>query len=141
MTEIVPIPQPTEFGVMARAKRKQLGWSLSETARRAGIGFSTVRQAELGYMQVKGGQKVAFTPTPRTVRLLAIALGIPVADALRAAGHTPDPDDHDPVPAPRPATDRFVMIAKTLQPLLKDLAEELSVLSASATAEPDRLAS
>ncbi len=87
----------TIIGDYIRARREELGLNLGTLASRAGVATSTVSQIETG-------QRVR--PAPRTLGLLAQALGVPHSRLLELAGHvspgTPGPEHLDLDPALRP---------------------------------------
>jgi hypothetical protein len=84
-------PPQSRFGALieqARGTRKVRPLALD-----AGISEARWRQIEKGSQPVGGGVYVPAHPTARTVRLMAEAVGVDVAEAMEAAGiedTTPD---------------------------------------------------
>lgn len=68
-----------ELGDFLTTAREALGISARELARRSGIHFSNVRRIELGEVSV---------PNPDTLRQLADALGLDLADLFAIAGYS-----------------------------------------------------
>ena len=76
----MPDTPAEEFGGYLRRLRIAAKMSLPELARRSGVSASHLSRVETGWRS---------TPAPRTVQRLALALGIPVEEMLRKAGHIP----------------------------------------------------
>ncbi|MCU1589237.1 MAG: hypothetical protein JWP11_493 [Frankiales bacterium] len=84
--------EPSPFGVGIRAAREYRGLSVRQAAIRAGISEARWRQLENGYVTVAAGTRIAANPRPATVRAMADAVGLDVAEAFQRSG-LPIPDD------------------------------------------------
>ena len=71
---------PDGFAAYLRGKRTQAGLSVPELARRAGVSVAYISRVEQGW---RG------TPSARVLQRLALALQIPIAEILEAAGILP----------------------------------------------------
>lgn len=76
----MPDAAAEEFGAYLRRLRQAAKMSLPELARRSGVSASHLSRVETGWRS---------TPAPRTIQRLAVALGVPVEEMLRKAGHIP----------------------------------------------------
>jgi transcriptional regulator with XRE-family HTH domain len=74
--------QVNEFARTLQERRQQLGLSLSEVARRAGMDKGSLSLLERGLTK----------PKPESIRALAHVLGIPASDLLTAADYLPSGD-------------------------------------------------
>lgn len=70
----------TTVGAAVRALRNARGWSQPELERRSGVPQRTISRIE-------NATKEGYVPMPHTLRSLAAALGVTVADLLSAAGY------------------------------------------------------
>lgn len=70
--------QATKLGTLLRTTRKKLGISSTEVARRTGMADSNVIRLELGAIA---------NPRPETLKSLADALGLDLADLYATAGY------------------------------------------------------
>ncbi len=76
----MPNEEVEEFGAYLRRMRQAAHMSLPDLARHSGVSAAHLSRVESGWRSA---------PAARTVQRLAIALGIPVAEMLRKAGHLP----------------------------------------------------
>lgn len=96
MNDAATFPQRGQFASELKRRRKRLGMSCAEAARRAGYSPSTWTQVESGAASRKG-RLDPYPPSQAFILRAAPVVGWPLDEAFAAAGMGFNPDDLPPL--------------------------------------------
>lgn len=121
-------PAEWPLGELVRTAITERGWSERETARRAKVSASFIRDLLLGYM--RGSPNKPWKPKAPMVQAVARALEISEAEALTLAGYRPEDfitvvDSGGPVVAPEQLARQIKALSPTDRRAIETIVDSL----------------